>query len=431
MSHDEALATDLSQIESGPRWPSLTRQKGTLAEHFDPRSNSLTVVRWGLALCVVVSHSFPLGGYHRGIEPFYVFSGPAHETLGGLAVAGFFVLSGFLITRSYKSSKNVGWFLWKRFLRIMPAFWLSLLIVAFILGPVAWIHQHHHFADYFAKAATSPWHYVKVNFFLTMHEWSIRDLLVDTPFAMSGNPAAWNGSLWTLIFEARCYLILGAFGFFGLLRHRWTVVAFTGLLYFVTVISATTAPYSPTNPAGTMQTLADWIPNAQASFFFLFFLGSCCALFANELVLDDRMGIGALIGAVLFLHYGGWFEIGLPLFAYFLIWFGTRVKYSVFERFGDPSYGTYVMAFPIQMMLAEFGLSNLGRWTGIGGGLTYITVSLVLSGAVGYLSWHLLEKHALRLKNGIPRKARKRQSPHADAVVAPGRPHAGQALESG
>jgi peptidoglycan/LPS O-acetylase OafA/YrhL len=379
-------------------------REGTLASLFDSKSNTLTLVRWGLALLVVISHSFPLGGYHGGVDPALHLSGPQGVDLGALAVAGFFVLSGFLITRSFQTSNNVGWYFWKRIVRIMPAFWLSLVLVAFVFAPLAWIHEHHHIAGYFSSGPQSPWRFVSSNFFLTVHQWNIQGLLSSTPYASGGSVVAWNGSLWTLIFEARCYIILGIVGYLGLLRHRWTMVSLSALFYFISVLDAA-IPATTGAPNGMLQTLAIWIPNGNAKLFFMFFLGSCFTLFREELIISDKMAFGALVGSVLFFHYGGFAALGLALFGYFLIWFVTRVNLSTFQKLGDPSYGTYVLAFPIQMMLAEYGYSSKGHFSGTVGELEYIVLSLVLSSIGGYLSWQLLEKHAMKLKSGFRRKS--------------------------
>ena len=79
----------------------------------------------------------------------------------------------------------------------------------------------------------------------------------------------------------------------------------------------------------------------------------------------------------------------------------ARVDLLWFEKFGDPSYGTYVLAFTIQMMLAEFGYSNFGKLDGSIGMIEFMALSVVLSTLAGYFSWHILEKHALKFKNGV------------------------------
>ena len=62
------------------------------------------------------------------------------QSLGGVAVAGFFFFSGFLITRSRRRTGVLRYF-WRRCLRIMPAFWTALLLTAFVLAPIAWHHE--------------------------------------------------------------------------------------------------------------------------------------------------------------------------------------------------------------------------------------------------------------------------------------------------
>ena len=95
------------------------------------RRNAYGLIRFLLASLVIVDHAFPLGGF--GPDPFWRFT-RNQESLGGLAVAGFFVVSGFLIARSAMATDLVG-FLWRRVLRIFPAFWLVLVVSAVGVGP--------------------------------------------------------------------------------------------------------------------------------------------------------------------------------------------------------------------------------------------------------------------------------------------------------
>ncbi len=63
---------------------------------------------------------------------------------------------------------------------------------------------------------------------------------------------------------------------------------------------------------------------------------------------------------------------------------------SHFSR-NDYSYGVYVLSFPIQQTLVAIGASQMGL------GL-YMLLSLVLSCIFAWLSWHLVEFQALKLK---------------------------------
>ena len=54
-----------------------------------------------------------------------------------MAVVGFFGISGYLITGSAERSRPLR-YLWQRFLRIFPAFWVCLVVTAFVIGAIAW-----------------------------------------------------------------------------------------------------------------------------------------------------------------------------------------------------------------------------------------------------------------------------------------------------
>src|SRR3712207_2064302 len=84
------------------------RRAVTLAEVFDPRSNSLAMMRLGLALAVAVVHALGTG---YGAELHL-----GRTDLGEPAVDAFFVLSGFLVTRSFLTVGSVGRYAWHRFL---------------------------------------------------------------------------------------------------------------------------------------------------------------------------------------------------------------------------------------------------------------------------------------------------------------------------
>ena len=67
----------------------------------DVRNNSLNLIRLVLAFAVLIHHSWPLAGAHG--EPRF-----AGDTLGGWAVAGFFGISGYLITSLLLAERRNG-----------------------------------------------------------------------------------------------------------------------------------------------------------------------------------------------------------------------------------------------------------------------------------------------------------------------------------
>ena len=92
----------------------------TLDKAFNPRHNSIGFLRWLMAFAVIFSHAGPLAGFYGGKNLGTQWSD--EQSFGGIAVAGFFFISGFLITKSRMGRSTIFRFFWRRTLRIFPAF---------------------------------------------------------------------------------------------------------------------------------------------------------------------------------------------------------------------------------------------------------------------------------------------------------------------
>src|SRR4051812_41239689 len=84
-----------------------------VADVFRPRHNAIGLLRLAFALVVVVSHCWPLG---RGEPDPLTGASHGQTDVGAMAVAGFFVLSGLLVTRSALRCSPAR-FAWHRALR--------------------------------------------------------------------------------------------------------------------------------------------------------------------------------------------------------------------------------------------------------------------------------------------------------------------------
>jgi len=189
----------------------------TLKEGFNPQKNSLDFLRFFLAFAVIVGHGFWLSGFKS--DPLYAFTN-GQITIGPLAVAGFFLLSGFLITRSRQRITSFWQFLWQRCRRILPGFWMCLLVTVVLFAPIMYYLVNKTFAGYWEQTPFGPFDYLKSNFFLKINQDRIGELFKNFPLF----PYMVNGSLWTLYDEFKCYLIIGALGIFGVTRERRWVV---------------------------------------------------------------------------------------------------------------------------------------------------------------------------------------------------------------
>ncbi|WP_432991002.1 acyltransferase family protein [Dactylosporangium sp. CA-233914] len=113
------------------------RSHGTLDTYYTGRDNGIGFIRLTLAGAVVVAHATSLG---FGWEDLGRSLFRKQTNVGTLAVFGFFVLSGLLITRS-AAHTPIGRFAWHRALRILPGLWMCLLVTAFVVAPAVALHE--------------------------------------------------------------------------------------------------------------------------------------------------------------------------------------------------------------------------------------------------------------------------------------------------
>ena len=204
----------------------------SLGQALNGHNNALGLIRLLLASLVIVDHAFPLGGF--GKDPFwYVTHGQA--SLGSLAVAGFFAISGYLIAKSGMSG-DVVQFMWKRTLRIFPAYWVVLLFTAFIVAPLLWLSAGGTLPSYFSGTGNgvgaSPYFFITGNWTLNIGTYGIYDLLVNTtPYGQEIHGSALNGSIWTLIYEWQCYLLIGVLVLFAVMKNAKLIVPLLAVSY--------------------------------------------------------------------------------------------------------------------------------------------------------------------------------------------------------
>jgi len=129
-------------------------------------------------------------------------------------------------------------------------------------------------------------------------------------------------------------------------------------------------------------------------FGFCFIYGVCAALYDKEL--DARLLIAfsiVLLVSVLLWFLGKQLQALLILLPLLVIQFGKR-KFPVirdFGRYGDFSYGIYIYAFPVQQLTVYFLGVNQGF-------VVLLCTSILVTMILAVLSWHFVERQALRLK---------------------------------
>ncbi|MBC9032793.1 acyltransferase [Sphingomonas sp. JC676] len=365
-----------------------------------PQNNDLTMVRLLLATLVIYSHSF-----------YAVFDDDHDDlatTLGvpisNYAVDGFFILSGFLVYRSLVTNNSLRFFALARLTRLWPALFVMMIVVT--LGGLAFTTSS--LAAYFIGTDT-----LKFIFFNTTFVFYGANL---TGVHCGAELCNVNGSLWTLPWEARCYVILALLGGLRLAGAK----PMTYLILPATLAFAVLWDVGAAN--GLSHVLGRGISyqfERLDRLWVAFALGIAAYLFRHRIPLSWWICLALLlanIGVQQFVPPAG-LHARAVFMAYFVLclgFLGVR-KTSVSSNWPDYSYGMYIYAFPVMFVLQRvFAFES-----------PYALAVCNVLGTVplAALSWHFVEKPALnQLKRYRKRLATapKHPEPLAPEVVAPG-----------
>jgi peptidoglycan/LPS O-acetylase OafA/YrhL len=341
----------------------------------EARANNFDFIRLVAALSVVFSHSFLIAEGSEANEPFVWLTGN-QCVLGLVGVFVFFVISGYLVTSSYCRKPVAVDFAARRALRIFPALVVNMLVCALLLGPLV---SHLPFRAYLADPGL-PAFCRKV---LTLDPGPLQ--LPGVLFADNTVGLLINGSLWTLRYEVMMYAMVMLLGMAGLLRLPVTLA--------LTILGiAAVACERALTPFGDIGEMA-WLLGFFASGMALYFLREWIAFRA-------RYALIAMAALALFVWLGRFIMLFPLAGAYLVIWFARRhdpwLDYSRYA--GDLSYGIYIYGWPAEQLVMWLSGGHARWWQVFLG-------SLLIALPAAWLSWHTIEKWALRRRRRQPRLA--------------------------
>lgn len=340
-----------------------------------------------MALMVIFSHVGPIAGFYGGKDLGTQWSD--EQSIGGVALGGFFFLSGFLITRSKIRIKSSMRFFWHRLLRIFPAFFATLIFTAFVLAPITWYWRYKTWDGFWNASEQSPFTYFINNFTLILTQNNIADAGANLPIFTITGQVDWNGSAWTLAYEFGAYIFVGILGIFGALSNRSV-----GLLFSFSIIALALLQW-----LGISGIWAIWPFFNDYRLMLLmapFATGIIFQLYQEKIPIDDRLGLLFIFIAALTYVKGGWLVLGQYAFSYVLIWFAIRFKFlSNWDKSIDFSYGLYIIGWPLTLAATYFGLERFG-W------LFFMVTVVSLAHLYSFFSWKYIEKPAMSLKNWKP-----------------------------
>lgn len=323
--------------------------------------NNFDAIRIVAAFTVLYSHQFALTG-----RPEPSFFGL--HSWGGLAVIVFFVVSGFLVTGSWYNDPSVLRFGARRVLRLWPALTTVTVLTAYGLG--AWVTTLP-LEDYWKNRATLDY----LNILRMQIYYVLPGVFEHNPY-----PRGVNGSLWTIPLEVRCYVVLALAGLLRLMRWRsvWLACIALYMAWFITKSSADITGHVHYG--------------RELGAFFL--AGSALFVLREHWERRPRAWLLGLGGVAALLWALGWrYTATLAFIPLLVLYAGTRSTPVLrrFGRFGDPSYGAYLIAFPVQQTVIHFLYPSFDF-------TATLIMATALTFALAYASWHVIEKPALRLK---------------------------------
>jgi len=337
------------------------------------RKNNFDILRLFGALLVIFSHSFALAGFGEHKVPFQVGS------YGNLGVNIFMLIGGFLVTMSFLNRKNFFKYMYARCLRIFPGLLIVVLLTMFFLGPLV---TNISLKKYF----TSPETY---NYIKTVGLYTTYPLNLPGVFNNNVYPAI-NGSLWTLKYEFTFYILIGLMGVFRILEKKY----FSVILFLVVLLLSSQHVFLDNVFLFNMLNL-----NVFLSFLTYFLLGSCFFIYRKKIPLKKSMFLFCILILISASLLGGFKNdyvsllLGYVLFYFSFIDLEKIKSFFKIKKFGDISYGLYIYAFPVQELIVY-----LNGGTKIKPSYIFF-FSLPIIIILSFISWNLIEKQFLKLKN--------------------------------
>ncbi len=329
------------------------------------RENNFDFIRFMAALLVIFHHCYYL--YPSAREPLLAFS-QGRYTIGGICVAIFFIVSGFLITRSFDRTRDVAEFFTSRALRIYPALIAVVCCTVFIIGPLLTTNS---LSDYFTSFSTFKYYYS--NTFMVNVQYYL-------PGVFETNRAAKmvNGSFWTLPYELFCYCLVAAI---GLIISRKSRAGFFLLLLTVIVFRN--------------RLLHGGMAILETMFYFL--CGALIYIFRRRVILNTTVAAIALSLLIINMRYNTayvWSLVISGITLSYVVIYLSFVKTTYLKNFakeGDYSYGLYIWGYPVQQTISLY-FKHLNTFT-------FFLLSAGVTLTLSMLSWHLIEKKALKWKD--------------------------------
>lgn len=328
-------------------------------------ANNFDFLRFLFSFLVVVGHTIILSQQKEFQNKFFA-------AMPNYSVFCFFIISGFLIFSSIERHSNLKTYIKNRIKRIFPAY----IVVVIFFSVFLCIFSYQSATEYFSVEWLK---YLVANLlFLNFLEPCIN-------FVFSNNfTCAVNGSLWTIKVELMFYAFVPIL--YYSIRNR---SLFHKNIILIILYGLSIAYFTIISIALENDVLAKQFPGS------LMYFVSGIFLYINHEYFKRNIGRILPLAILLILIEKILLSINIltPFLIGIIIFWAAFVKSPLrhFGKYGDFSYGMYLVHFPIVQIFVQEGLFEKYSFYGFAICiLVVITISIII--------WHLIEKPSLNFR---------------------------------
>jgi peptidoglycan/LPS O-acetylase OafA/YrhL len=326
-------------------------------------NNCFDFLRFFFAFDILLAHLWELS---ESSSLFFL----SRITDSSIAIKGFFVISGFLVAKSYTNTPSLKEYFIKRAKRILPAYIFVILFSTILLS----VFSNYSFYNYFTNISTYQyvaWNLVFLNF--------VHPCL---PGIFDNNLlCAVNGALWTLKVEEGFYIILPLVFYLITKFKKPFFILF--LIYIASLVYWYIMHFYFNKPL-----LSKQLPGQMA----YFSVGILSYLYFSHLM---NYKLKIVLGSVFILILSYYFPLSFSFFypaALGLIVIISAYSLPIFNNFGkygDFTYGLYIFHFPVIQLFRQYDLFEKYNPFFIG------VLVVLLSFSLAIFSWFVIEKRFL------------------------------------
>ena len=346
----------------------------TLSQTIGTRNNNFNLVRLVLSLLVVLFHAYAVG---QRTDPLSALLQP-YMNIGQIGVGTFFLLSGIFVMQSWSQDPRTWAFLVRRTARVIPG--LAVCVAVSALVAVRFFSMEGAAGVFSAET----WQYIVSNSLLHYLKSDIPTSQLVIPGVFSNLPDhAMNGSLWSLYWEAKFYVLLALIGFMAVNRSPYWFTAMAGLLIVLI----------PSRP----EIVRDYL--WEFPLLTIFLVGVVLQTLSSFITVRWQY----VVGAAIFFYLTRWGSVPFSIYLFcgvLALWVGSiPVEVSKHLQHHDYSYSVYIYHWPLlQMLKSAFPEMNS----------IFLFISCcALLAPIAVLSWNFVEKPGIRLGHVLCKLVRK------------------------